>query len=1026
MKHRRVLAALLALFPITSSCGLTAHRATITEEKRIIKTYPFSDPDPVPILARRNAGIYPYFRFDGFSREGRDQEWKVVRLENDFIKVYVLPEVGGKIWGAVEKSTGRDFIYCNDVMKFRDVAMRGAWTSGGIEFNFGLIGHTPSAATPVDYALEKNADGSVSCIVGGMDLPSRTQWRVEIRLPKDSAEFETTSFWYNPTPLTQSYYHWMNAAVHARDDLQFYYPGQYYIGHGGDAHPWPVNEKGIDLSLYRNHNFGGHESLHVLGSYSDFSGGYWHDLQFGFGHWSEYDDMPGRKIWIWSQSRLGAIWEDLLTDHSGQYVEVQAGRQFSQAALSSGLDTPFTQAAFLPYAADTWKEIWFPVKQIGGIVAANPDGALNVSRNGDRIRIAFNALRPIRSDLTVTAGSTAVLRERLNMAPMQVYERETSIASAEQDITVALGGKLMWHSRPSSGEAFQRPVVSPPEKANTTTEKTFLLGRQQELLRDYDKALEYYSDCVKSDPLHVHAMVRLAEIYYRRAEYDRALYWAKKALSIDTYAPDANFVCGTVFKKVGNMNAAREALSWAARSPEYRTAAYTLIAEMDLIGARFEDAVEHGRRALDFNRYNIPALSAMAVALRKLGRRAEALRTESEILDIDALNHLAAAEAWFLDSSEQNRVKLTSFIRSELPQETYLELASYYTGIGLNQEAVRILQFAPSHPIVDYWLAYLTKDESPAESKGYLDKATQASPRLVFPFRDETIPVLQWALTQSRDWKTLYYAALIVWSKGRLEEAAGLLEECKNVPDFGPFYLARAELRRRAGQKPEIDDYRKAWELAPDEWRTWLALARQYSEQSFLDPARDTAKTGFAKFPENFMLGLEYAKALIDAKQFRAALDVLDRLVVLPYENASEGRVLYEKAHLLLAGEDIRNKKYEEALAHIAESKEWPEHLGVGKPYDPDERLQDVMERYCRDKSGERTGPSINSSALEKLRADLKRTSPWKYELLQRLKDGHPRVAATGVRAGRRRSRLPTVSANYCRSPTTKAANGDI
>jgi len=322
------------LFLISYSCGLKGPKATIAEEKKIITTYPFGDPDPVPILARsRNAAIYPYFRFDGFSSAGRDQEWKVVRLENEYIKVFVLPEAGGKIWGAIEKSTGRDFIYLNEVMKFRDVAMRGPWTSGGIEFNFGLIGHTPATATPVDYVLKENDDGSVSCIVGGMDLPSRTQWRVQIRLPKDAAQFETLSFWYNPTPLHQSYYHWMNAAVHAREDLQFYYPGNQYIGHGGDAHPWPVNEKGIDLSLYRNHNFGGHKSLHVLGGAADFSGGYWHDLGFGFGHWSNFDDMPGRKIWSWALSRSGAIWEDLLTDRNGQYVEVGRAAAFPGNAL---------------------------------------------------------------------------------------------------------------------------------------------------------------------------------------------------------------------------------------------------------------------------------------------------------------------------------------------------------------------------------------------------------------------------------------------------------------------------------------------------------------------------------------------------------------------------------------------------------------------------------------------------------------------------------------------------------------------
>ena len=180
------------VFFLLLTTSLYADSAVIREEKKTIKTYPFFDPDPVPILTRsagtekRLERIYPYFVFNGFSDSAIDKSWKFIRMENPYIEVFVTPEIGGKIWGAVEKSTGKEFVYFNDVVKFRKIALRGPWTSGGIELNFGVIGHAPSCATPVDYLLRENSDGSVSCVVGAMDLSSRTRWSVTITVPKDN------------------------------------------------------------------------------------------------------------------------------------------------------------------------------------------------------------------------------------------------------------------------------------------------------------------------------------------------------------------------------------------------------------------------------------------------------------------------------------------------------------------------------------------------------------------------------------------------------------------------------------------------------------------------------------------------------------------------------------------------------------------------------------------------------------------------------------------------------------------------
>ena len=337
---------------------LFAQQATVTETVETVKTYPFSDPDPV---ADPSDLFYPYFRFDGFSAKGTDRQWKVVSLENDYIKLTLFPEIGGKIWGAVDKTTGKEFIYNNHVVKFRDIAMRGPWTSGGIEFNFGIIGHAPTSSTPVDYVTRQKPDGSVSCYVSSYELVTRTLWTVEVNLPKDKAYFTTTTTWHNSSSIDQPYYQWMNAGYPAAGNVEFCYPGTNYIGHGGELHSFPLDEQGRDISWYEKNDFGNSKSYHIVGKYNDFYGAYWHDNDFGSIHHADYDEKLGMKIFLWGLSREGGIWEDLLTDTNGQYIELQSGRMYNQPASNSAF-TPYKHTAFGPQATDQWTEYWFPVR----------------------------------------------------------------------------------------------------------------------------------------------------------------------------------------------------------------------------------------------------------------------------------------------------------------------------------------------------------------------------------------------------------------------------------------------------------------------------------------------------------------------------------------------------------------------------------------------------------------------------------------------------------------------------------------
>jgi tetratricopeptide (TPR) repeat protein len=919
---------------------LLAQNAIIKETLQEFLTYPFSDPDPVPDIGR----IYPYFRFDGYAHHGQSRQWKMVTMENPYIKVFITPEIGGKIWGAFEKVSGKAFIYFNHVVKFRDIAMRGPWTSGGIESNFGTIGHAPTCSSPVDYLLQENNDGSVSCIIGAMDLPSRTVWRVTIRLPKDKAYFETAVIWHNPTAINQSYYHWMNGAAKADGNLQFFYPGNNFIGHDGRAHSWPLNQDGRDLSFYENNNFGSYKSYHILQEYTDYFGGYWHDDQFGFGNWSLYTDKPGKKLWIWGLSRQGMIWENLLTDKDGQYIEMQSGRLFNQAGGSSS-ETPFKHRTFVPNSTDSWNEIWFPVKETNGMAAVSPYGVLNIERLNSRLNFYLCPLQKINDELSVEINGEKVYSKFIRSEPLKIFI--DSMCVDKSDITVvSLGNNKI---RYTSTDREDRMLHRPLEKIDGFNWQSVqgLAMRAEELAkqRNFDSALENYYKCLEKDPDYLDALNGLAELFYRQMDDEKALQYAKRSLAIDTYNDNANFIYGVINRRCGDRADAKDGFSIAAHSMQYRSAAYTQLAEMYAEESFWIRVEEYARRALDYNKFNLNARQVLAVCHRKMDRQSEAKNTLDDLLQIDPLNHFARFEQYLLNNTIKAKNKFQKMIRSELPHETYLELALTYYNIALVEEAVEVLQLAPENPVVDYWRAYLYDFMGEkANSIKSLKKAEEQSPYLIFPFRPETAELLKWAGQKSNHWKNKYYLALVYWNNGKREKASDLLSSCGDTPDYAPFYLTRARIGKLKDISLSITDCKRAIQLDKSEWRAWLMLSRLYQSTGDQQAALTTLGTIFQRYPEDYRLAVPYANALYELEKYSECLTVLDKADVLPFEGAGGSRTLYHRAQLMSAIQEFEKDKLTNALGHIQKARLWPENLGAGKPYDVDERMEDYVE----------------------------------------------------------------------------------
>lgn len=946
-----ILVIIAALALSVMDCAPPSDKTAIEERTESIKTYPFSDPDPVPILTRsslwgRGARLYPYFFFDKFSKTSVEKDWKVVRMENPYITVSVLPEVGGKIWGATEKSTGNEFIYTNHVMKFREIALRGPWTSGGIEFNFGIVGHTPSTATPVDYLIRENPDGSASCVVGAMDLPSRTRWSVTIRLPKDKAYFETQAFWYNPSPFHQSYYSWMNAAVKATEDLQYILPGIHHIGHNYDQplRSWPVDEEGRNLSWYKNNDFGSYKSYFTVGEYENFFGGYWHDSRFGFGHWALYDDVPGHKVWIWGLSRQGMIWEDLLTDADGQYSEPQAGRYLNQSDHS----------LFLPNTADHWKEIWFPYKDIGPMAKASPLGVLNVEEGRDLVKIGLFPLQRIDDALVVTQGGEEIFRENLALDPTETYEKEIPVDKTESaTLEIDIANRLSYSSDPEHND-LERPIRFHSYDMETG-EGRYMLAKRYEQERNYYSALESYLLCLEKEPLHTRALCRVAELYCRRGEYETAKFYAHRALLNEMYDPEANYVSGIIYKRLGNLTDAKETLGWAARSLEYRSSAYGQMAEIYFMEKNYELSLNYIRKALNYNAYNINAMLLEAAIYRLRSRPYKAQEVLRKVLAMDPLNHLARYEFYLSEPAQSRLEDFRSMIRNELPNETYVELALHYVNLGLEQQAIPVFEMIPDYPTGCYWLSYLTREEDPEKSRMYCDKAQDLSPWLVFPYREESIPVFEWASKESPgDWKARYYLALILWSKGRVPEARGYFDSCGDQPDFTPFYLARGHFYKSVDLQQAQTDFEKAVNVDPKSWKTWHTLIGFYNEQIMPELALEKALEAVRLFPEEDILKVDLVRAFIGNERNVEAADILDDLEILPSEGATGVHRLFVRCHVNLGLQNIQEKNYEQAILHLEKAKTYPENLGSGQPYESDQRMQDYLLAYAYDKMGDR------------------------------------------------------------------------
>ncbi|RAV28120.1 DUF5107 domain-containing protein [Sinomicrobium soli] len=936
------------LILVLISCEVFAQQGAMYREyMKPYTTYPFSDPDPVPAVPK----LYPYFRFDGFTREAVQKEWKVVELENDYIKVMIMPEIGGKVWTAYDKINKEYFLYNNEVVKFRDIAMRGPWVSGGIEANYGIIGHTPNSATPVDYKVMTRENGSVSCVVSVLDLLTRTRWVLDINLEKDRAYFTTQSYWFNQTGVEQPYYTWMNAGIPAGDDLQFLYPGSHYIGHDGSAHTWPLDAQGRDLSLYSENGFDGSKSYHVLGVYSRYFGALWKARDYGMIRYSYRGDKPGKKIFLWAQSEEGKIWEDLLTDHSGQYVEIQSGRLYNQNVDQSS-KTPFKQIGLIPYTDESWKEYWYPFGNIGGFTHANTAGAFNIKLQGTALYIALSPVKEFKGDMVLLgADGDEIYREEIVVSPLRSLEKRVTLPENARLRFIQLGDDRI-DLAGNDQKKLSRPVSSPEGFDTGSYYGLYLLGRDYANFRKYRLAEETIGASLKENGFFVPSLVEMAKIKYFKMEYDSAFRYAKKALSIDTYDGDANYYYALSASGTGRFYDALDGYEVAALDSRNRNAAYTRLSHLYLKKNDLDKAGEYAMRALDNRHRNMDALRVLYVIARLEHDEAAMNEMESRIERLNPLSHFMRFERYLRTGSEKDKTDFTSLIRNEMPLETYLEMAIWYYELGRTDESVTLLKLAPGNALATYWLSFLSDREE--DTDRYFEQAEKMSLDYVFPFREESAMMLEQLQQERPSWRLNYLLALIHSFRGNNHKADSLLNA--TGVDYAPYYVMKARVGEQGGMAAKLGYLDKATDLAPEQWRYQVMYGNLLEKSGEAGKAVGMLEKLYRRNPDNYVAGLALIKLLMKQGAYPRAEEVLSRIRILPFEGATDGHKYFRQTKLMLAYKAYKKGQYEKALRKTGESETWPEHLGVGKPYEDmiDRDLQHTLRMYVYRKLGDR------------------------------------------------------------------------
>jgi tetratricopeptide (TPR) repeat protein len=963
----------------------SASEVSTWEQQVIIPTYPLRPDDLNPQLFElTGSNNYPYTTQDGFTSELVDRSYRVVYLENEYLRIMCLPEIGGRIHSVYDKVRDEEMFHVNQVIKPGHIALRGAWVSGGIEWNRGPQGHTVTSFSPVDVVGVQNPDGSASLVIGYTEMNFRTGWTVRLTLHPDRAYLDEQIEIFNPTDGSHPYYFWNNTAFPQRDGTRFIYPMTLGTDHDGvNFFSWPIHE-GSDLSWLKNYP----EPTSVFGYQvaADFFGAYDVDRDYGIVQVADHKVLPGKKAWTWGQSDEGMVAQSALTDDDGPYIEVQSGPLLTQADFEM----------LRPGGRVAWQEFWYPVGGlIDGFEYATPDmavqrreagslGSWNMAAGigeepsaGVELRFLSTGVFP-NARLVVRRGAEQIVSRTVDFNPRSVQVIPLSIAPGEA-VSVSVesdaGASLLRYESP-----LAIPERTAPNLEHTplqpTSAQMYLDALDLDKKSDRLGARRGYMALIESDSSMdpdtsaAAAMVSLAVLDAEAGRYERAKELLNEAQIIDPEEGMILYLRGVANLQLGDLDAALADGFAATEAVRPTPLGHGLVGRTHMRLRDFPEAITAFEAGLAVSDTDHVRLSeSHMLATYKLGDIDGATLAAAEDVASGTVRLVpwAVAELVKGGSGEANLSDTDLTASAERfalsvgwvgeTEFAHLELAFTLAELGLVEEAAAFTravlvdnQNSP-RPLPLYTLAYFEHELGNTEgSQRLVVQASEIKADYVFPSRTEMIDVLQHAISEKPDDARAHlYLGNLYAGLGRFDEVEPkwrLAVEIDPSLSVAARNLGLLTWKLDGDLSVAASWYRAAISARPDDQTLYRDLARILIEQGDADAGIAVLES----LPRDEYRRPDVVVLLADtytvAKRFDDAIALLGSTTFTNREGVRDTWEIFSRAHIdrginryeravAASSSDQAGSELQAALSDFDMALTYPANLNAGRPHEP-------------------------------------------------------------------------------------------